>query len=84
VVLLLTLESADFARYRVTLKDPATNEVLWRSAELETATGDKPALTISFRTSLLKTQNYVAEVAGLSRSGQTQIVGDYAFHVVVK
>jgi hypothetical protein len=84
MVLLLTLESADFPRYRVMLKDPGTNEVLWRSDDLETATGDKPALTVSFRTSLLKTQNYVAEVSGFSRSGQAQIVGDYAFHVVVK
>jgi hypothetical protein len=84
MVLLLTLESADFPGYRVMLKDPGTNEVLWRSDDLETATGDKPALTVSFRTSLLKTQNYVAEVSGFSRSGQAQIVGDYAFHVVVK
>jgi hypothetical protein len=85
VVLFLTLESADFPHYRVTLKDPATSGVLWRSADLETATTDgRPALTASFGASLLKTQNYVAEVSGLSRGGRAQIIGDYPFHVVVK
>jgi hypothetical protein len=85
VVLLLALESADFPQYRVTLKNPATNEVMWRSADLEvTSTDGKAGLAISFRVSLLKTQNYVAEVAGLSHGGKTQIIGDYPFHVVLK
>ena len=85
VVLLLTLESVDFPHYRVTLKDPVTSGVLWRSGDLETATTDgRPVLTASFRVSLLKTQNYVAEVSGLSRNGRTQIIGDYPFHAVLK
>ena len=85
VVLLLALESADFPQYRVTLKNPASNEVMWRSADLEaTSTDGKAGLAISFRASLLKTQNYVAEVAGLSHGGKAQIIGDYPFHVVLK
>jgi hypothetical protein len=85
VVLLLTLESADFSQYRVTLKNPATNEVVWRSADLEAAFPDnKPGLTVSFRAGLLKTQNYVAEVTGLSHAGKAQIIGDYPFQVVLK
>jgi hypothetical protein len=85
VVLLLALESADFPQYRVTLKNPATNEVLWGSADLEaTSTDGKTVLTISFQASLLKTQNYVAEVAGLPHGGKAQIIGDYPFHVVLK
>jgi len=85
LVLVLALESADFPQYRVTLKDPATNEVVWRSADLEAASaGNKPGLTVSFRAGLLKTQNYVAEVAGLSDAGKAQIIGDYPFHVVLK
>ena len=85
VVLVLTLESADFPQYRVTLKDPATNEVVWRSADLEAASADnKPGLTVSFRAGLLKTQNYVAEVAGVSHGGKAEIIGDYPFHVVLK
>jgi hypothetical protein len=85
VVLLLALESADFPQYRVTLKNPASNEVIWRSVDLEaTSTDGKAGLAISFRTSLLKTQNYVAEVAGLSHGGKAKIIGDYPFHVVLK
>jgi hypothetical protein len=85
VVLVLTLESADFSLYRVTLKNPATNEVVWHSADLEAAPVDnKPGLTVSFRAGLLKTQNYVAEVAGVSRAGNSQVIGDYPFHVVLK
>jgi hypothetical protein len=85
VVLLLALESAEYPHYRVTLKDPATDTAVWRSAEVEpTAAGDKPGVSVSFRTNLLKTQNYVAEVAGISKSGKAEVVGDYAFHVVVK
>jgi hypothetical protein len=84
-VLLLTLEVADFPRYRVTLKDPATNVTLWRSADLETTTiSGRPALAVSVRASLLKTQNYVAEVSGVSRSGHSQIIGDYPFNVVLR
>ncbi|SRR5579871_156498 len=85
VVLVLTLESGDFPQYRVTLKDPATNEAVWRSADMEAASsGNKPELTVSFRAGLLETQNYVAEVAGLSHAGKAQIIGDYPFHVVLK
>ena len=85
VVLVLILESAEFPQYRVTLKDPATNELVWRSADMEAASADnKPGLTVSFRAGLLKTQNYVAEVAGLSHGGKAEIIGDYPFHVVLK
>jgi hypothetical protein len=85
IVLLLALESADYPHYRVTLKDPATNTVLWRSTDLEaTSAGDRPGVSVSFRANLLKTQNYVAEVSGISRSGEAQSVGDYAFRAAVK
>lgn len=85
VVLLLALESADYPHYRVTLKDPATDTTVWQGSEVETTpAGDKPGVSVSVRANLLKTQNYVAEVAGISKSGKVQIVGDYAFHVVAK
>jgi len=84
VVLLLTLESADFSKYRVTLKDPATNRELWRSTELEPASaGEKNVVSVNFPANLLRQQNYIAEVAGL-RHGGTEIIGDYPFHAVLK
>lgn len=88
LVLLLKLESADFSRYRITLKDPATNTVIWRSSELEPFSADekedKKAVSVSFRADLMKQQNYTAEVTGLTRGSAAQIVGDYSFHVVLR
>ena len=84
-VLLLTLESADFPRYLVMLKDPVANRVLWRSPELEpVSVGEKSAVSVSFRADLLKQQNYIAEVAGLSRGNGSHAVGDYPFRVVLR
>jgi hypothetical protein len=85
VVLLLTLESADFPRYRVTLKDPATKGVVWQSSELEASfVGDSKAVSAGLPANLLKERNYIAEVAGLPNAGRQRIVGDYPFHVVLR
>src|ERR1700731_145451 len=67
VVLLLTLESADFPRYSVTVKDPATNAVVWKSSELDVGSaGDRKIVSAGLRANLLKERNYIAEVAGLT------------------
>jgi hypothetical protein len=85
LVLLLTLDSADFPRYRITLKDPATNMEVWRSSELEAvSTGEGKAVSAGLRAGLLKQQVYIAEVAGLQRGAGARIVGDYPFHVVLR
>ena len=85
VVLLLTLESAKFPRYRVTLKDPATNKVVWQSSELETGSaGDSKAVSAGLPANLLKEGNYIAEVSGLPDAGRQRVVGDYPFHVVLR
>lgn len=85
LVLLLALESADFPRYRITLKDPATNAAVWRSSELEAvSTGEGKAVSVGLRAGLLKQQIYIAEVAGLQRGSGVRIVGDYPFHVVLR
>lgn len=85
LVLLLTLDSADFPRYRITLKDPANNVVVWRSSELEPVSiGDNKAVSAGLRASLLKQQNYIAEVAGLRHGSGPRTVGDYPFHVVLR
>ena len=85
VVLLLTLESAKFPRYRVTVKDPATNKVVWQSSELEAGSaGDSKAVAAGLPANLLKEGNYIAEVSGLPDAGRQRIVGDYPFHVVLR
>jgi hypothetical protein len=85
LVLFLTLEAEDYSRYRVTLKDPVTNRIVWSSSELEpVSAGEKKAVSAGFSTDLLKQQNYIAEVAGLRRGSGPRIVGDYPFHVVLR
>jgi hypothetical protein len=82
LVLLLTLESAKFPRYRVTVKDPATSKVVWQSSELEASSvGDSKAVSAGLPADLLKERNYIAEVAGLPSAGRERVVGDYPFHV---
>lgn len=85
VILTLTLESADFPSYRVTLKDPLTGKAVFRSPELEPGlVGDKYAVSASLTAELLKQQNYIAEVVGLSRGNGSHAVGDYPFRVVLR
>jgi len=85
VVLLLTLESADFPRYRVTVKDPTTNEVAWQSSDLDAGSvGGRKVVSAALRANLLRGRNYIAEVVGLPNAGRQRIVGDYPFHVVLR
>jgi hypothetical protein len=84
VVLLLAMESNEFAAYRAELKDPANGQVVWRSAEVKASSlNDKHVVSVSFPSSLLKQQNYIAELAGLG-TARSEVVGDYAFRVVLK
>ena len=85
VVLLLTLESDDFPAYRVVLKDPATKQVRWRSATVTaTSAGEKKVVSVSFRAGLLKPQNYIAELTGISAPGGAELIAGYPFRAVLK
>ena len=79
----LQLESNDFSRYEVALKDPATNQIVWRSDRTPAASaGDRPTVSIIVPASLLKSQHYTLEVTGYSASGGGQVVGGYTFRIV--
>jgi len=85
VVLLLTLESDDFPAYRVVLKDPATRQIRWRSATVTaTSAGEKKVVSVSFRAGLLKPQNYIAELTGISAQGSSELIAGYPFRAVLK
>jgi hypothetical protein len=85
VVLLLTLEADDFPEYRVGLKDPGTNQVVWHSANLEAVPGNaNKIVSISFPARLLKQQNYVLELSGDSRNGRAEFIGGYPIRVVIR
>jgi hypothetical protein len=72
----LKLETNDFSRYTVLLKDPAKDKILW-SDNL------KAAKSLQFRlpANLLKAQNFVLELSGISASGVAEIVSSYPFRV---
>jgi hypothetical protein len=84
-VLLLALESDEFPAYQAALKDPATNQILWSSASLEsTSLGDKKVISISLPAALLKQQNYIVELTGLPARKAPELIGGYPFRVVLK
>lgn len=83
VVLLLSLESDDFPAYRVGLKDPATNQTVWHSGDLKVvSSGAIRTVSISFAAGLLKQQNYVIELTGVSAQGTAELIASYALKVV--
>lgn len=85
VVLLLTLESDDFPAYRVALRNPATNQIVWRSASMTaTSAGEKKAVSVSFRAGLLKQQHYIAELTGIPARGGPEMIGGYPFRAVLR
>jgi hypothetical protein len=84
VVLLLTLESDDFPAYRVGLKEAASNQTVWNSANLEAAPGaGNKTVAVSFPARLLKQQNYVLELYGVSSSGRAEFISGYPVRVVI-
>ena len=85
VTLQVDLESDDFPIYRAELKDPATAQVIWRSANLRAARGDGArSLSITLDASVLKPRTYTVDVTGVPARGAPQSIGSYPFKVVVK
>lgn len=79
----LRLETNDFARYQVGLKDPATNRIIWRSAWLTaTPSADRQAVRVVVPASVLKPQHYSLDLSGRDDTGRTDVVGSYVFEVV--
>ena len=77
----LRLESNDFSRYDVGLKDPASNQVVWRSGSISAIPSSQtPAILVLVPTRVLKPQHYSLTVMG-RRSGDTEVVGSYTFQV---
>jgi hypothetical protein len=81
----LQLDGDDFATYQVSLRDPATDRILWRSQALKPAfSGDSKAVSLRLPANLLRSQNYVFELSGLSQAGATEFISGYPFKAVMK
>lgn len=83
VPLALLLESDDFPRYQVAVKDPATNAIVWRSDRLAvTAVNHAPTVSVVLPARLLKAQHYALELSGLRAAGGTDVIGSYVIRIV--
>jgi hypothetical protein len=85
VVLSLALEPADFKTYRAVLRQRATQQILWRSGDLQPASsGGSQFVSISIPAHLFVKQDYVAELAGLRSNGAIVPVNSYPFNAAIQ
>jgi hypothetical protein len=82
VAFALLLESDDFTRYQVALKDPATNAIVWRSDRLAVGSiNHSPTISVIVPARLLKAQHYALELSGI-RTGGADVIGSYVVRIV--
>ncbi|HEY3132263.1 MAG TPA: hypothetical protein VGL91_22600 [Acidobacteriota bacterium] len=85
VILQLQLESDDFPGYQVALRNPANNQIVWRSGKLKAKSGGtNKAVSITLPGNLLKQQNYTLDVTGIPASGAAEFISSYPFRVVIQ
>ena len=79
----LRLESNDFAAYRVGLKDPASNRILWRSswipAQLSAA---QASVSVVVPANLFEQQHYSLDLAGRDAGRREDVIGSYPVRIV--
>lgn len=79
----LRLESNDFPRYRVDLKDPGSDRLLWRSDAVPArSVRDASFVALAVPADMLASQHYVLELAGLDAPGRVETVASYTFHII--
>jgi hypothetical protein len=85
VELRLELEGDEFLEYDATLKDAAGVRTLWRSSRVA-ATGPSSTRVVPIRVpgNLLTARPHVLELRGVTGAAAPQVLGAYAFRVVVQ
>ena len=79
----LQLEANDFPSYRVGLKNPATNQILWRSDWIVPRTSaDQASIPVVVPANLLGPQHYSLDLAGRGAGGRAEVIGSYTVRVV--
>jgi hypothetical protein len=82
VTLQLQLEAPDFVRYAATLRDSATNRVVWQGDRFAAdMSGAQPMVPVAVPANLLKARAYVLELTGYDAAGSGDVIGSYAFHI---
>jgi hypothetical protein len=81
----LLLEADEFPRYRVTLKDPANDRVLWRSPVLASSPSVAgKVVRMRMPAVALLTRHYTFELAGIPAAGGLEVIASYPVAVVLK
>jgi hypothetical protein len=81
----LMLDSSDYPRYRVGLRDPAVNRVTWRSPWLTAQpSAAQAAVQVSVPAAMLKTPHYTLDLMARGVGGAVETVGSYAFEVAAR
>jgi hypothetical protein len=81
----LGLESDDFPRYRVALKDAAVDRVVWRSTDLKAAAhGASRIVSITIPASAIESKTYSLDLTGVPARGSAELVGSYPLRVVLR
>jgi len=79
----LRLDSIDFPRYQVALRDPADHSIVWRSDWIAPpASVVEPSLRIALPAGVLKPQHYSLDLSGQRPGGGPEVVGGYALEIV--
>jgi hypothetical protein len=79
----LRLESNEFPRYQVGLRDPAVNTIVWRSGWTRArSSGGEPSVHVAIPAGVLKPQHYSLDLNGRRAGGGAEVVGSYVFEIV--
>jgi hypothetical protein len=82
VRLRLIFRDDDYQTYRATIRNPA-NEEVWVQKGLKAVTnGENHSVVVSLPTVLLKSEDYVLILAGVTKAGGIEDVNDYQFRVI--
>jgi hypothetical protein len=79
----LRLESNDFPSYRVGLKNPANNQILWRSDwVVPRPAADQVAVSVVIPANLLGPQHYSLDLTGRGADARAEVIGSYTVRIV--
>ena len=81
LVVTLKLESDDFPMYKTVLKNSATAEILLQSKAEQSI---NHTVEVKFPAKILKSEDYVLEVLGITERGNKEIISGYPFHVLIQ
>ncbi|PWT82540.1 MAG: hypothetical protein C5B57_08510 [Blastocatellia bacterium] len=81
----LELETDDFPRYQIAVKDAETDRIVSQSRSLRAASrGDAKSLSVTISAALLEPKRYAIDLSGVRPEGGSNFIGSYSFRVVIK